>query len=390
MNSTQGTCFLLTGTGYDGLPRGTAFRTAGYQMVDSFTIRNFRSFKDVTVDDCRRINVLVGDNGSGKTALLEGLFLAAGVSPELVLRTRGWRGAINQGQVQGSPEDIHEALWADLFYKFQTSKSALIKLEGKADENRSVTISLNKKGQVRVIAPSRNRPHERPRVVPVGPAKPIAFHWSIKSYGDFSIEPTFIDGKLTFAEAPADPIKASFFAANQTPSQTESANRFSALSQSFHEQEFIERFTAIYPTIRHLSLEMSIGIPMIYASVEGLPQKIPLSLASGGMNKLVSLLLSITAQPRGIVLIDELENGFYYKHLNTIWRALHAFATDFDCQLFVSTHSAECLDAVAQIAEESPNDFCMLRAVHTGEGTTVRRFDGKRFADAVLGNVEIR
>src|ERR1700722_20243656 len=233
--------------------RGGAAR-ADHVMIDSFTIRNFRSFRDVTVDKCKRVNVLVGENGSGKTALLEGLFLAAGVTPELVLRTRGWRGAAQQIQIQATAEDIHDALWSDLFYKFQDSKPALIKLEGKGDQSRSVTVALNKRGRVRVIPPDRKRPHDRPRVVPAGPVKPISFHWTIKSYGDFSIDPIFVDGKLVFPEAPVEPVKATFFAANQTTSLTESANRFSALSQSFHEQEFIDKFCEIYPTIQHLSL----------------------------------------------------------------------------------------------------------------------------------------
>jgi hypothetical protein len=320
---------------------------------------------------------------------LEAIFLAAGVTPELILRTRRWRGDVAQG-VQGTPEDIHDALWSDLFYKFQTSKPALVKLEGRGDENRSVTVTLHKKGQLRVIAPDRGRPHQKPRVVPVGPAKPISFHWSIKTFGDFSIDPTLEDGKLIFGDAPAEPIRASFLAANQTASSTEMANRFSALSQSFDERDFIDSFQQIFPTISHLSLEMSVGVPMIYAKVDGLPRKLPLSLASGGMNKLVSILLSITAQSGGIVLIDEVENGFYYKHMATIWHSLLAFARRYDCQLFVSTHSAECLDALAHVAEESPDEFCMLRAVHSGDGTTVRHFEGKRFADAVLGNVEVR
>jgi Fe-S cluster assembly ATPase SufC len=370
--------------------RGGRSDATGYKMVDSVTVRNFRSFKDVKVDDCRRINVIVGDNGSGKTALLEAIFLAAGVTPELILRTRRWRGDSAQGQVQGTPEDIHDALWSDLFYKFQTSKPALVKLEGRGDENRSVTVTLHKKGQVRVIAPDRKRPHDRPRVVPAGPAKPISFRWSIKSYGDFSIDPTLEDGKLIFSDAPAEPMRASFLAANQTAPSTEMANRFSALSQSFDEQDFIDSFSQIFPTISHLSLEMSVGMPMIYAKVDGLPRKLPLNLASGGMNKLVSILLTITAQSGGIVLIDEIENGFYYKHMPTIWQSLLAFARRYDCQLFVSTHSSECLDALARVAEESPEEFCMLRAVHSGDGTTIRRFDGERFAHAVLDSVEVR
>lgn len=115
-----------------------------------------------------------------------------------------------------------------------------------------------------------------------------------------------------------------------------------------------------------------------------------MSLASGGMNKLVAILLAITDQSGGIVIVDEIENGFYHKHMPIIWQALLDFARLYDCQIFVSTHSAECLNAVARIAEESPDDFCMLRAVHTGDGTIVRRFDGQQFAHAVLDSVEVR
>lgn len=357
-------------------------------MIDSFTVRNFRSFREVQLSDCRRVNVVVGDNGSGKTALLEALFLAAGVTPELVLRTRGWRSG-TQAQVQGTPEDIHDSLWGDLFHKFQTTKPAFVKLEGKGTENRSVTVTLNKKGQVRIVPPSRKKPHERAKPVPI-PFTPIQFRWSIQNYGDVIIEPSLQDGKLFIQDSPADPIKAAFYPANQTPSSAETATRFSLLSQSFHEQEFVESIGDIFPTIRNLSLETTAGSATIFAAVEGLPRKIPLSLASGGMSKLVAILLGITDQSGGIVLIDELENGFYFRHLAKVWSALLDFARRYDCQLFVSTHSAECLDAAAALAKENPGDFCMLRVVNSGDGSGVRRFDGKRFADAVMGDVEVR
>ncbi len=358
-------------------------------MVDTITIRNFRSFKEVVVDDCRRINVIVGDNGSGKTALLEAIFLAAGVSPEIAIRTRAWRGG-EQQQMAGSLEDLSDALWADLFYKFQTGKPAFVKLEGTGGENRSVTVTLNKKGQVRLIPPSRKKPGSAPKRVPIPENTPIQFRWSIQTLGDVIVEPAIVDGKFVMPSTPGEAIKAAFFAANRTAPQNELTNRFSTLSQSFHEMEFIDKISRIFPNLRHLSIEMSAGAPMVFASVEGLPRKIPLGLASGGMNKLVAILLTIITQAGGVVLIDEVENGFYYKHLPLVWETLLDFSRTYDCQLFISTHSAECLNAVAKLAEEIPDDFCMLRAVHSGDGTAVRRFEGRRFADAILGNIEIR
>ena len=94
------------------------------QMVDTVTIRNFRSFDEAKIEDLRRVNVLVGENGSGKTALLEAIFMAGGVSPEIAMRTRSWRGS-ETAAFQGSQEDLYEALWGDLFHKFQSNSRPL-------------------------------------------------------------------------------------------------------------------------------------------------------------------------------------------------------------------------------------------------------------------------
>src|SRR5579862_3292791 len=46
--------------------------------IDSLTVRNFRCFAEQTFDLHPRFNVLIGDNGSGKTAILEALAIASG------------------------------------------------------------------------------------------------------------------------------------------------------------------------------------------------------------------------------------------------------------------------------------------------------------------------
>jgi AAA15 family ATPase/GTPase len=51
-------------------------------MIESLEVKNFRCFKDLHLSDLRRINVVVGDSGSGKTALLEALWICAGMGPE--------------------------------------------------------------------------------------------------------------------------------------------------------------------------------------------------------------------------------------------------------------------------------------------------------------------
>jgi len=356
-------------------------------MVDSIHIRNFRSFKDVRVDDCRTVNVIVGDNGSGKTALLEALFLALGVSPELALRTRAWRG-YELGQLSGTPEVVEEALWSDLFYRFDTSKSAYVSLKGGGGHTRSVTVRLQPEGIQRIIPPSRKKPGTPPTTV--RERSTIEFNWTIPPYGEHRIIPKWIGDKLSFDPIPRQHVKGSFFVANRIIAGQEVSARFSELSRQFQEGQFIERFHGLFKNIIDMGIEVEAGVPMLFATVGTLPRKIPLTLASGGMSKLAAILLAITEQSGGLVLIDEIENGFFHDRLPAVWKAVLDFARENKCQIFASTHSLECLRAAAQLADENPSDFSLMRAVMGDDGTRIRRFEGEKFAHAVLDNVEVR
>ena len=54
-------------------------------MLEELKIRNYRIFKELKIDQLRRINLIAGSNNSGKTSLLEAIFLLAGGRAELWL-----------------------------------------------------------------------------------------------------------------------------------------------------------------------------------------------------------------------------------------------------------------------------------------------------------------
>ena len=62
-------------------------------MYKSFRIKNFRCFKDFSIDNLERVNLIAGGNNVGKTALLEAIYLhAGGTKIELTMRLSGFRG----------------------------------------------------------------------------------------------------------------------------------------------------------------------------------------------------------------------------------------------------------------------------------------------------------
>jgi predicted ATPase len=94
-----------------------------YIMIDSMQVKNFRCFKDLSLGGLKRFNVLVGDSGSGKTALLESLFITAAANPEVYLRMRGWRGLGESLRLAGSRAS-YESLFRELFFDLKNTECA--------------------------------------------------------------------------------------------------------------------------------------------------------------------------------------------------------------------------------------------------------------------------
>lgn len=61
--------------------------------IDQLTVRNFKKFSQLTLDLHPQLTVLVGDNGSGKTSILDALAVSLGIwlvdPPDPSLRTSG-------------------------------------------------------------------------------------------------------------------------------------------------------------------------------------------------------------------------------------------------------------------------------------------------------------
>lgn len=108
-------------------------------MIRSLEIDNFRCFKSLVLPEIRRFTVITGKNGSGKTALLESLFIASGRSAEIYLRVNSWRG---RDTVSLSADSVLP-MFEDFFHKFDPAGGLRICFKDSSGEEREVRVSVD-------------------------------------------------------------------------------------------------------------------------------------------------------------------------------------------------------------------------------------------------------
>jgi len=350
-----------------GLP---SIRERDYLMIESLSVKNFRCYESLEIHGLKRVNVIVGRNASGKTALLESIFLAAGGSPDIAFRFRLWRGMGQIVQVF-SQRASFESLWKDLFFSLDQTKKISLHIAGSDDNTASLDISYSSQTVLAV-------PVDTSTGEPQLSVYPLDFEWKDHT-GKVTKGRIRIGGARGLEmEGIIDAVPCSLFAPGwgiATPQ--EHAQRFSDLSKMNQEGPIVDAVREEFPMIKTLSVELSGGSGVIHASVDHLPGKVPVGVVSNGVMKFVYLLLAITAYRKGVVLVDEIEDGFYYDRLSDIWSRLLRFCTNAECQLFATTHSLECLKAMLPAVEKHQEEFSLIRTARANGNVGVSVFSGK-------------
>ena len=337
-------------------------------MYQSFEVTNFRCFHELNVTNLERVNLIAGVNNVGKTTLLEALFIHCGAyDPQLTLRLNTFRGiesmTIEIGRMAETP-------WDSLFSEFDTSKE--IKLEGNDKETGIRVLRLNMVHQTEEIAEISSLIHSSPdRAGEISSS--LEFPRVLKLKNEENGQNSYYmildqKGIRVHPIPPPPPFQTILIGSwNRTPMK-EDAERFGKLEINGQLDVLTDALKIIEPRLRRLSVIVVGDTPMIHGIIDGLKRPVPLPFMGEGIARLTSIVLAIGNSSNGVVLVDEVENGFHHSVLHKVWRVIGEAARRFNTQIFATTHSIECIVAAHRaFAESEIYDFRLHRLEHIDE-----------------------
>ncbi|MDB9516357.1 AAA family ATPase [Roseofilum reptotaenium CS-1145] len=362
-------------------------------MFKEITVSNFRCFKDITIPNLERVNLIGGVNNVGKTTLLEAIALSTSLnSLETPLRLNFDRGIVRHPNF--NIEEICE--W--LFYEKRSDRNIKIKIVDHTNINFDLKLSLDKASTPRIL-PLSLRSNTR------------------KFFKDLKLEFKQNDRHVIFTifltldkedigemrlgieqetipeEAQIDFLDASYFISSRLKiSPSEDAEKFSDLEAMNRQQEIVDILRILEPRLNRLAILVNEGIPMIYGDV-GMDSLIPISVMGEGMGRLLSIILSIMSISDGILLIDEIDNGIHYSVLEKVWQSIALTTQKYNTQIFATTHSRECIIAAHQAFSQSESyDFRYVRLEREKDSPLIKSlvYDQETLETSVDLNLEMR
>jgi ABC-type lipoprotein export system ATPase subunit len=356
--------------------------------IEGISIENFRLFRKLDAKGFGRVNLITGTNNSGKTTLLEALFLCLGPrNPQLWLNVNSRRGLSRVSPKQSTA--------AYLFHRTETSEPVFLTIQSSSSLKYSLEIELIQPTFYDIIDTVGSQGSQADSGVMTTDelAEAVIVQLTFISNDDPpQITRAIIGGpdKLRFEGRRGPVFHDSVFLSDRTDESNlrSQANRYSDLDKEGSISIFDQLLQIIEPELKRTSLAIENDVTLIHGDVGfGL---VPLSLLSSGTRRLTDVLLALAHSRYAVVLIDEIENSFHHSVLDKVWSALAQFVGDYQCQVFATTHSSECVSSALQVFKDSSLDFRLHRLDRQGDRSELFTFDVDQLAAALETGWEVR
>jgi energy-coupling factor transporter ATP-binding protein EcfA2 len=364
-------------------------------MISSLKMTGYRAFSKFEMADLGRVNLLVGRNNSGKTSILEGLYLlASGANAMGLLQVLARRGE----QVMSEPASARgaeaEADVSHLFYGHEIGDGTEFTLSTKNDNpGTSVTYKISEfvaedpelfgdtLGGPPLALHITGMPDVGMPLLPLterGALNPDRVRHSMRLSGITSRQQKGGMGRaqyITTDSLTTQQVLRLWNAIVLTPDEDLVIQSLQILDRRIERIAPVQAGTMQY-------LEFDLRLPTrggFYLKLSGDERRVPIGSFGDGMWRLFSIAVALVQAKNGLLLIDEIDTGLHYTVMADMWKLVNQASKLFNVQVFATTHSYDCVHSLAAICR--PNH---------GRGVTIQRVESDKTKSVAFSEAEIR
>lgn len=355
-------------------------------MIKSLRVENYRLFKDFKIPSLARVNLMVGSNNSGKSGLLEAIYLLKmtnaaeyalvriledrgeievvgdAVNPENDMSRRGhigfqvaplfWGRTLDmRSQIKISADD--SALWAKIFIDTKDNGDS---------EAKKLTIENNKSYRVDLDMYDNILLPEYRRLLALG--------YSARRHG-----------------------KTTQFLSTDHVDYSDLAPLWDDIVLTPAEDRVVSALQVVENNVERIGFtQQRTPHSGVVVKLKGDTRPIPLGSMGDGMRRMLAMAITMVSARGGTFLVDEIDTGLHYSVLTDMWRLVLETAVEEDIQVFATTHSWDCVRAFQQVLCQQEDESLgqLVRLDRVEEQTKPVIFSADELAIAVEQGIEIR
>jgi len=346
--------------------------------LKSLTIENFRGFDRLEINNFSQINLFVGKNNSGKTSILESIFLLIGMSnPMLPININQFRG-INVVSAKQLKYLFHNL-------KVENKPSFIGIFNDESERQLSIEAKFLSKDSL-VVNSSISTPE----------IKGLDLNFSIKKRHtpkQSRKSSIIFDNNIINQDVPRD-YSENQYAIYVSPDKNDlgALNRYSEVIKRKAGDSILKSLQAFDNNIEEIQL-LPDGI---YFDIKGVDELVLSNIMGDGVRRFLNIATAVAERQDAVVCIDEIENGLHYSGYKLLWESLIAFSARYNVQLFISTHNIETLICLKNVLEKEEHEtmrrltqvFTVSKTINAGYKAYKYSYNG--FKDAIEHETEIR
>jgi AAA15 family ATPase/GTPase len=349
-------------------------------MLRDITIENYRLFEKFQLEGLTQVNLVVGTNNSGKSSLLEAIYLLVNYEDQDALSNVLDNRFVIKSGIRSRSEitDLSDTFeLSNIFRGHKLQQDYPIIITSQRDVPMSLECTLLE------AQPQKNDSKTGIRLQFRGKRKLDYFLGVEQLFSPWYRDKNRIDKSRTNRH----------FLTTERLDQQSVTKLWNQIVLTPKEDMVLGALRILEPDLQRIALlnqptpEMSVRL-----KVERGDDPVPLGSMGDGMYRIFALTLSLVSSENGVLLVDEIDTGLHYKALTKMWRLVIETAKKLNVQVFATTHSWDCLASFQAVLTEEKEETIgsVFRLERTNDRIGYVAYTGEELAVAVDHDIEVR